>query len=76
MKITHDELARRLGIEPDEQAVLDSGSSHPYTCRCEVCLNWWVMMGPEDLANPTYGPFTEAEIEAARFRGQREYDKQ
>jgi len=38
-------------------------SDHPYSCRCEKCLQWWVSMGPEDLGHGWgFGPFTEQEF--------------
>lgn len=42
-------------------------SGHPYTCRCGLCLNWWVKLGPDEGLDgePHYGPFTTAEVEAA-----------
>ncbi len=44
------------------------GSNHPGACRCDICLQWWILMGPEEDegGNPVYGPFTEAEIEAGK----------
>ena len=65
-----DQLAAGLGITPNEQDVLDVGSAHPFTCRCSICREWWIAMGPEnadeedDLGyEPKYGPFTKEEIE-------------
>ena len=41
-------------------------TEHPYTCRCESCIKWWVTMGPEEGPDGwTFGPFTEAEFLAA-----------
>lgn len=60
-----DKLAAALGIPKEEQVVLDVGSNHPYTCKCSVCLEWWLQMGPEDDGTPegSYGPSTKAEID-------------
>lgn len=67
--IDKDKLAAALGIDKDEQAVLDAGSSHRFGCRCRVCLAWWKMMGPQDAdeeGNGTdYGPFTAEEVRNA-----------
>jgi hypothetical protein len=43
-------------------------SDHSYGCRCPKCLEWWATVGPDedDDGNPTWGPFTEDEIEAYR----------
>ena len=43
-------------------ATLDTGSDHPYQCKCPTCLQWWRMMGP-DPDDDSYGPFTKEEIE-------------
>jgi hypothetical protein len=55
-----DQLAASLGI----------GSEHSFRCRCEICRQWWIAMGPDNFEDadspnyvPTYGPFTQAEIE-------------
>jgi len=38
------------------------GSDHPYTCKCDVCLRWWVQVGPEDTGDGwSFGPFTKEE---------------
>lgn len=39
-------------------------TEHSGSCRCEKCLKWWVTIGPDD--NGQYGPFTEAEVLAAK----------
>ncbi len=54
-------FAEILGIPEETRQVLDAGSSHPYTCKCEVCRQWWRSVGPED--GDTYGPFTKEEID-------------
>jgi hypothetical protein len=58
-----DNMRETLGIS-DEFA---AASEHPYTCRCDICKQWWIDMGPEDPdEEPSYGPFTVEEIEEAR----------
>lgn len=69
-----------MNRNPNIQAVLDQmtqkepglipileASSHNYDCRCDICLQWWVSVGPEDTGNNTwgFGPFTEEEFVAA-----------
>ena len=46
---------------------LTYGSDHSYTCRCKVCLKWWVNCGLEEVGDNEYGcgPFTIAEFLAA-----------
>lgn len=39
---------------------------HPYTCRCAICMQWWLAVGPEHTESGwSFGPFTQAEYEAA-----------
>lgn len=57
--------ATLLGITPEEQVVLDAGSEHPFTCRCQTCLQWWVQMGPDGGETGNYGPFDEEEVRDA-----------
>lgn len=26
----------------------DEASNHPYECRCELCIEWWSFVPPED----------------------------
>lgn len=59
--ISRNELAKMLGITPNEQRILDAGSNHPYSCRCETCRQWWQQMGDDD---GSYGPFTKEEVYA------------
>lgn len=54
-----DKLADALGIDKDTQQILDIGSSHNSSCRCEICRQWWIAMGPD---GDSYGPFTRDEI--------------
>ena len=65
-----DAFARALGIDPITQSTLDMGSNHPFSCRCPICLRWWVTMGPDgDPSSPdAYGPFTRSEILAEATR--------
>lgn len=58
-----DKLAKILGIPKETQNILDAGSSHKPSCRCETCRRWWQKMGPEDDPRGPYGPFTIEEIE-------------
>ncbi len=39
-------------------------TDHPYACRCDICLAWWVKMANDE--DEEYGPFTRLEIEKAR----------
>lgn len=66
--IDRDALARQLGIPPADQAALDSGSAHPYACRCEVCRRWWRLMGA-DPDTGRFGPFTREEVMAPPLTG-------
>lgn len=69
-----DGIAENLRAKGVNVNILDVGSNHPYTCKCEVCLKWWIQVGPEieeedEEGNPTkwnWGPFTEEEINAHR----------
>jgi len=66
------QLAKALGLPPEEMAALDAGNEHAYGCACEKCLRWWRMMGPdpgEDLSDP-YGPFTIKQVEDDSEDGQ------
>jgi hypothetical protein len=49
-----------------ERAVLDAGSSHDGDCRCDLCREWWALVGPEEDSDgtPSFGPFTASEIGA------------
>ena len=58
------------GIPSAERDVLATGSSHPGSCRCETCRQWWQLMGPSDDDCP-YGPFKAEEIEDDSVEGQR-----
>lgn len=42
-------------------------SNHPGSCRCDICLEWWVQMGPDEdsQGEPSFGPFTKEEFLAA-----------
>lgn len=39
-------------------------TEHPGTCRCELCLQWWATISPND--DGKYGPFTKAEVSAEK----------
>jgi len=64
----------KQGVDVD---TLSTGSTHHYRCKCQVCLRWWVLVGPEieesdKDGNPTkwnYGPFSDAEIDEAKRKG-------
>lgn len=60
-----DGMQETMGMDDEEARVLTEGSDHSYHCRCATCLDWWASIGPEfkDGKTPTYGPFTEQEIE-------------
>jgi hypothetical protein len=62
-----DEIAAALNIPKATQDILDEGSSHPGTCRCETCWRWWKLMGPDEVGD--FGPFTEEEIRASTHAG-------
>lgn len=38
------------------------GDDHPYRCRCDTCLMYWIALG-EDPEVGGYGPFSKDEIE-------------
>lgn len=56
-----DAMEKEFGITDEFQ----ESSNHPYSCRCDKCLNWWRIMGPDedDNGDPFYGPFTKEEVE-------------
>ena len=58
-----NELAKILQISKNEQSILDEGSNHPGSCRCETCRQWWKLMGTDYPEEGSYGPFTKEEIE-------------
>jgi len=49
-------------LTDDEKRALDAGSNHTYDCRCEKCLTWWAMCGPDGGVPGNYGPFDKAEV--------------
>ena len=61
-----EQVKRKLGaaLPPEVVKILDEGSEHPFSCKCEICKKWWIEMGPEMGPNrePSYGPFTKEEI--------------
>jgi hypothetical protein len=61
-KCNLDQVANAVILPPEEKIVLDEGSDHPHSCRCDTCKQWWKLMGP-DPDNNMYGPFTKEEIE-------------
>jgi hypothetical protein len=34
-------------LTPEQLARFDEASNHPYECRCDLCREWWELMGPE-----------------------------
>jgi len=52
-------LRELLNVDP----LFAEASDHPYTCRCNKCLQWWKTVGP-DPDTARYGPFTKEEIDA------------
>lgn len=56
-----NKFAKLLGIPDETRDVLNTGSAHPYNCRCETCRQWWKAMGPDD-GTGRHGPFTDDEI--------------
>lgn len=47
-------------------------SDHPYNCRCQKCLDWWVDIGPDGGEPDSFGPFTTEEVmKRAEERGVR-----
>lgn len=57
-------LKNRSGMGDATAKTLLEASEHPYQCRCEQCLDWWSMVGPEEAPDGrrSWGPFTETEI--------------
>lgn len=64
-----DDFAVQADIQPDFVAASD----HPYTCRCNICLAWWVKM--VDAEDNEYSPFTQLEIETARAASEENDDE-
>jgi hypothetical protein len=62
-----DLFAEAMGITEENKKILDMGSEHPLNCRCNTCLRWWIMVGP-DPDTKKYGPFTNEEIESFQRR--------
>lgn len=40
------------------------GGRHSYYCRCDICLRYWVLVGPEEVEEGVWrvGPFTIEEF--------------
>ena len=53
-----DDMAEDFGISED----FKQASDHDYNCRCDICLEWWSIAGPDDDESAPYGPFTEKEV--------------
>lgn len=60
-----NELSKAMSYENSH--ILDIGGSHPDSCRCVICLRFWVLIGAEEVAEGVYhfGPFTQEEYLAA-----------
>lgn len=41
-------LEKSVGLTADELSRFDEATDHPYECGCELCLEWWSRMPPED----------------------------
>lgn len=55
-------LANDAGIAPEFM----EASYHAYHCKCAICLQWWVRVGPEDTGSGwSFGPFSRGEYVAA-----------
>ena len=52
-----ERLKEELGktIPPDERKILDEGGSHPGDCLCDICRQYWKLLGPDEDGN--FGPF-------------------
>jgi hypothetical protein len=37
-----------LPVDQEQIKRFDQASNHPYECRCELCAEWWELVGPED----------------------------
>ncbi len=53
-------LMDKIPLPADTKQVLDVGSSHKHSCKCEVCLKWWKHM--TDREDTDFGPFTRDEV--------------
>jgi len=58
--MNREEMIKMFGFSEEVSSLLDVGSSHPASCRCDVCKEWWKEVGPDEDG---YGPFTKEEIE-------------
>jgi hypothetical protein len=56
-----NKAAQAFRLDPYTKYVLDTASSHPFDCRCLICIDWWVRMGPD---GDSYGPFSMDEVRA------------
>lgn len=66
LQVLKNQLVEQFGISDNFIAASD----HKYSCRCDICLQWWVQAGVEELGEGEYraGPFTREEFEAAGGR--------
>lgn len=42
-----EQPASEVVLTPEQLARFDEASNHPYECKCEICKEWWKLMGPE-----------------------------
>jgi len=56
-----EKLAEVLGIPKETSNILLAGADHPEYCRCEICKQYWQLIGSDEDGN--YGPFSIEEIE-------------
>ncbi len=62
-------LAKVTDLSEAEQTVLIVASAHVYKCTCNVCREWWKIMGPDSFSIRSYGPFEISDIEDESERG-------
>lgn len=43
-----NQLSKLLDMSEDQLKKFDEASNHPYKCRCEICLEYWKLVGPDD----------------------------
>ena len=64
-----EQASKALLVEPNEVALFEAAvaaaNSHRYGCNCDLCLFWWVMMGPDEDTGK-HGPFANVEIVLAK----------
>jgi len=48
-------------INKEQQARLDEASCHDYYCTCDLCKEWWEVLGPEYPEDSDEDPWYEEE---------------